>query len=172
MFNIQQFYVLPTQCIYVFLWNSEQTATFALHSINWFVFYNRDGKCLLRGTYWLLINRLCFVRKGLKLSQYMRLSGCISNFMSNTGYFSCKFCLHCQLRTKRKHAINLFSHWFLKQALDVPSLQTSWSSRTYRLPTGARGWKWSLTSVYRNKSYNASSLTPFRFSCKPARCDA
>ena len=33
-FNIQQFYVLPTQCIYVFVWISEQTAIISLYNIN------------------------------------------------------------------------------------------------------------------------------------------
>ena len=37
-FNIQQFYILPTQCIYVFLWISEQTAIISLYNINWLVF--------------------------------------------------------------------------------------------------------------------------------------
>ena len=39
-FNIQQFYVLPTQCIYVFVWIWEQTAIISLYSINWLVFIN------------------------------------------------------------------------------------------------------------------------------------
>ena len=38
-----------------FVWISEQTATFALYIINWFGFYNRGGKCLLRGTDWFII---------------------------------------------------------------------------------------------------------------------
>ena len=38
-FNIQQLYVLPTQCISVFfLWILEQTAIISLYSINWLVF--------------------------------------------------------------------------------------------------------------------------------------
>ena len=37
-FNIQQFYVLPTQCIYVFCVDWEQTAIISLYSINWLVF--------------------------------------------------------------------------------------------------------------------------------------
>jgi len=38
-FNIQQFYVLPTQCIYVFCVRiSEQTAIISLYSINWLVY--------------------------------------------------------------------------------------------------------------------------------------
>ena len=37
-FNIQQFYFLPTHCIYVFVWVSEQTAIISLHNINWLFF--------------------------------------------------------------------------------------------------------------------------------------
>jgi len=38
-FNIQQFYVLPTHCIYVFcVWISEQTAIISLYSIYCLVF--------------------------------------------------------------------------------------------------------------------------------------
>ena len=33
-FNIQQFYVLPKQCIYIFVWIWGQTATILLYSIN------------------------------------------------------------------------------------------------------------------------------------------
>jgi hypothetical protein len=45
--NIHKFYVLPTQCVYVFcvdlvfmcfVWISEQTAIISLYSINWLVF--------------------------------------------------------------------------------------------------------------------------------------
>ena len=36
---------------FVFIW--EQTATCATYSINRLVFYNRDEKCLLRGTNWI-----------------------------------------------------------------------------------------------------------------------
>jgi len=34
-FKIQQFYVLPTQCIYVFEWISEQTAIISLYNTDW-----------------------------------------------------------------------------------------------------------------------------------------
>ena len=37
-FNIQQFYVLPTHCIYVFCVISEQTAIISLYNINCLVF--------------------------------------------------------------------------------------------------------------------------------------
>ena len=37
-FNIKQFYVLPTQTVFMcFVWNSEQTAIISLYSINWLV---------------------------------------------------------------------------------------------------------------------------------------
>jgi hypothetical protein len=36
--NGEQYYVLPTQCIYVFCVISEQTAIISLYSINWPVF--------------------------------------------------------------------------------------------------------------------------------------
>jgi len=41
-FNIQQFYVLPTQCICVFC-VVLRTNIISLYSINWMVFYNREG---------------------------------------------------------------------------------------------------------------------------------
>ena len=37
-FNIQQFYVLPTQFIYVFCVDLRTTAIISLYSINWLVF--------------------------------------------------------------------------------------------------------------------------------------
>ena len=37
-FNIQQFYVLSTQCIMCFVWIWEQTAIISLYNINWLVF--------------------------------------------------------------------------------------------------------------------------------------
>jgi len=50
-FNIQQPYALPHCMCFVFIW--EQTATCATYNINWLVFYNRDEKCLQRGTDWV-----------------------------------------------------------------------------------------------------------------------
>ena len=38
-----------------FVWISEQTAIISLYSIDWLVgFYNLDGVCLLRGTFYIL----------------------------------------------------------------------------------------------------------------------
>jgi len=37
-FNIQQYYVLPTQCTYVFYVDLRKTAIISLYRINWLVF--------------------------------------------------------------------------------------------------------------------------------------
>jgi len=48
-FNIQQFYVLPTQCIYVFCVDL-RTNSHYFHIQHLLTgLYNRDGECLLRG---------------------------------------------------------------------------------------------------------------------------
>ena len=49
-FNLQQFYVLPTQCIYVFYVDLRTNSDYfsIQHSLTGL--YNRDGECLLRGT--------------------------------------------------------------------------------------------------------------------------
>jgi len=43
-FNVQQFHVLPTQCIYVLCGSQNKQQLTG--------YYNRDGECLLRGTDW------------------------------------------------------------------------------------------------------------------------
>ena len=55
-FNIQQFYVLPTQCIYVFCVIWEQMAIISLYNIYRLVCIT-DTECLLRGTDWVFIYR-------------------------------------------------------------------------------------------------------------------
>ena len=59
-FNIQQFYVLPTQCIYVFCVDLRTNSDYfpIQHSLTGF--YNRDGVCLLRGTDWIFIYNSTF----------------------------------------------------------------------------------------------------------------
>jgi len=47
-FNIHKFYAFIC-----FVWISGQTAIISLYSINWLVFYNWDGVCLVRGTDWI-----------------------------------------------------------------------------------------------------------------------
>ena len=49
-FNIQQFYVLPTQCIYVFCVDLRTNSDYFPLQHQLTGLYNRDGVCLLRGT--------------------------------------------------------------------------------------------------------------------------
>jgi len=51
-FNIQQSYVLPTQCIYGFCVHLRTNSDYFL--IQHTGFYYRDADCLLRGTDWYL----------------------------------------------------------------------------------------------------------------------
>ena len=53
-FNIQQSYVLPTQCIYVFYVDLRQTAIMSLYIVNWLVFIT-ETECLLRCTSWIYV---------------------------------------------------------------------------------------------------------------------
>jgi hypothetical protein len=56
-FNIQHFYVLPTQCIYVFCVDLRTNSDYFSYNINWLVFITEEGECLLRGTDWIFIRR-------------------------------------------------------------------------------------------------------------------
>ena len=52
-FNIQQLYVLPTHCIYVFYIYLRTNSDMCHLQHKLIGFYNRDEKCLLRGTNWV-----------------------------------------------------------------------------------------------------------------------
>ena len=52
-FNIQQLYVLPTQCIYVICIYLTKNSDLCYLQHKLVGFYNRDEKCLLRGTNWV-----------------------------------------------------------------------------------------------------------------------
>ena len=55
-FNIQQFYVQPTQCIYVFCVDLRTNSDYFPIQHYLTGFCNRDGVCLLRGTDYMLVN--------------------------------------------------------------------------------------------------------------------
>ena len=52
-FNIQPFYVLPTQCIYVFCVDLRTNSDYFPIQLKLTGLYNRDEVCLLRGTDWV-----------------------------------------------------------------------------------------------------------------------
>jgi len=58
-FNIQQFYVLPTQCIYVCCVDLRTNSDYFPIQYQMIGLYNRDGECLLRGTDWIFISSSC-----------------------------------------------------------------------------------------------------------------
>ena len=65
-FSIQQLYVLPTLCIYVFCIYLRTNSDLCHLYHKLIGFYNRDETCLLRGTNWVFkYNRVLFVFKGL-----------------------------------------------------------------------------------------------------------
>jgi len=51
-FNIQQFYVLPTQCVYVFCVDLRTNSDYFPIEHRLAGLYKRDAVCLLRGTDW------------------------------------------------------------------------------------------------------------------------
>jgi len=69
-FNIQQFYVLPTQCIYVFFVDLRTSSDYFSIQHQMTGFYN-GTECLLRGTDWVFkSDRYSFVLKGLIMDTY------------------------------------------------------------------------------------------------------
>jgi len=54
-FIIQQFYVPPTQCIFVFCVNLRTNSDYFPIQHYFIGSYNRDGVCLPRGTDWVFI---------------------------------------------------------------------------------------------------------------------
>ena len=52
-FSIQQIYVLPTQCVYVFCVDLRTNSDYFHIQHKLVGLYNRDGVCLLRGTDWV-----------------------------------------------------------------------------------------------------------------------
>ena len=75
---------------FVFIW--EQTATCATYSINWLVFFNRDEKCLQRGTDWgFKQNGLPFVFKGLKSFSFLKASTELHGFTPKHNSYQTQF---------------------------------------------------------------------------------
>ena len=64
-FNIQQFYVLPTHCIYVFCVDLRTNRVYFPMYSKLTSFYNRDGDCLLHGTDWVFKYNLCIAPEKL-----------------------------------------------------------------------------------------------------------
>ena len=70
-FNIQQFHVPPTQCIYVFCVDLRTNSVYFPKQRLLIGFYKRDVECLLRGTDWIYTIRANTMRlKFLSINQF------------------------------------------------------------------------------------------------------
>jgi len=88
-FNIQQFYVLPTHCIYVFCVDFRTNSHYI--PVQHYDFYNRDGECLLRGTDWALtVIQFTFVSDKLNLPPPKKLcTGEVNNTADGSTHWRC-----------------------------------------------------------------------------------
>jgi hypothetical protein len=75
-FNIQQFYVLPIQCIYVFCVDLRTNSDYFPMQHSVVGFYNLDGVCLLRGTDWSLMYSLDISHSQIRHTMIHGVSHC------------------------------------------------------------------------------------------------
>jgi len=103
----------PHSVFICFVWIWEPTAIISLYSINWLVFYNRDGMCLLRGTDCMLIKILrsahtvylcvlCGSENKQRLFHYTALTDWF--FITETE------CVYCAVRTGSLYIILRSAH--------------------------------------------------------------
>ena len=128
-FNIQQFYVLPTHCIYVFCVISEQTAIISLYNINWLVFIT-DTLCVY-----------CAVRTGHLNMIFTALNEPNTNI--NT-LFKCQYCLHAYWRTEKLtfEEVSWTADWLplkVTQSSRGRHAQRAWLQTFYRKLTSFYG---------------------------------
>ena len=88
---------------FVFIW--VQTATCATYNINWLVFYNRDEKCLQRGTDWVFkYSSLRFVFKGLIFMCFVfiweQTATCATYSINWLGFMTEMNSVYCAVRTR------------------------------------------------------------------------
>jgi len=95
MFNIQQFSVLPTQCIYAFSMDLRTNSDYFLYSINWLVFITETEcvYCAVRtgSLYINQVNGLPRSIPGQSLSDYGGHSGTMTAFSPSTSFSPCQY---------------------------------------------------------------------------------
>jgi hypothetical protein len=122
-FNIQQCYVLPTQCIYVFCVDLRTNSDYFPMRHKLIGLYNRDGECLLRGTDWSLyiIQVMCFVwiweqTAIISLYSINRLV-CITDTES----------VYCAVRTGSLYIIQVMCFvWIWEQTVIISAYSINW----------------------------------------------
>jgi hypothetical protein len=136
-FNIQQFYVLPTQCICVWIW--EQTAIISLYSINWLVFITETEcvYCAVRNGHLTFNNSpfcphsvfMCFV-------WIWEQTAIISLYNSNWLVFTAQTeCVYCAVRTGHltfsnstfcPHSVFMCFVWIWEQTAIISLYNSNW----------------------------------------------
>jgi len=87
-FNIQQLYVLPTQCIYVFCIYPRTNSDLCHLQHKLIGFYNREEKCLQRGTDWVSNIAVCASSlKGYRTQSIVKIFATVRH-MSQPNTFS------------------------------------------------------------------------------------
>ena len=105
------FYVLPTQCIYVFCVDLRTNSDY-LTVQHWLVgFYNWDGECLLRGTGWVFIYNWCYF-------SYVSAEG--------NSHFPCAVLSRC-----RKNSPFVRSHVFNSVRMIILAMHATYIAQTY-----------------------------------------
>jgi hypothetical protein len=133
-FNIQQFYVLPAQCIYVFCVDLRTNSDYFTVQ-HWLVgFYNWDGGCLLRGTDLSVYNSGLFLSSNGQLRHTsIILSSPQFTYHIIYSYVNCtetdRSLSHCAIKCCRQAAVCF---------CDFPIFVTvNWTSRPESVPKAA-----------------------------------
>jgi hypothetical protein len=124
IFNIQQFYVLPIQCVYVFC-ISEQTGIISLYSINWLVFIT-ETKCVYCAvrTESLTFNNPTFCPHSVFM-RFVWISeqrAIISLYSNNWLVFITETCVYCAVRTE---SLTFNNHTFCPHSVFMRFVWTS-----------------------------------------------
>ena len=111
-FNIQLFYVLPTECMYVFCVDLRTNSDYFPIQHELFGFYNWDGVCLLCGTDWIFIYNSTFCPQSVFLCfvWIWEQTAIISLYSINWLVFitETEF-VYCAVRTESLYTIRLIS---------------------------------------------------------------
>ena len=171
-FNIQQLYVLPIQCIYVFCVDLRTNSHYFPIQHQLTGFYNRNGECLLRGTDWVfkqISDSASSVRKINDIADRPNwVTQCISSIWQSTSSPT-------HLNTTVSPSVSLLLNlkvcpWWALQCHCVPSedsgLFAAVSCCVRRRPTDCRqsfiSWTW-LASVQDRTVTVKQSTYNYRF---------
>ena len=126
-FNTQQFSMFCLHSVLMWIW--EQTAIISLYSINWLVgFYNWDGVCLLRGTFYILRSvhtvYLCVLRGSENKQRLFHCTALTGWFLQlRRSVFTARYVLHS---TFCPHSVFMCSVWIWEQTAIISLYSIGW----------------------------------------------